>query len=637
MVGVFGRHHMAFGGRPGYSPWRTPGRTVAENVLTEPTLFSAAWRYKWLVVLTTVVALALGIAYTVLRPTSTTYTARASLVVQATGSGLDLGTSGNPQRFVGNQVEILRSAAVVQLASQIAGQQDSPLQLTPADISKGLRIESSTSSDLIDVVFTYPDDADLAIGGANAVVDAYKQLVASEKTAVSKAALKRIDAELSTLDDQAQTLAGQITARINQDTTLTALQTEYQDALKEIVDLQAEAQSADAARLAEIRTRLSDLRNLINTYQAVRGIGRNDPELDALQAEQDQIVARRDALIERRDTISVDAELSPDVVAFSSPASSAAPSADSGPGRTVAVALMLGLAAGIGIAYLLASRRRVFHDRMEPELIIGVPLLADIPDFAQEGLTTLLPVRDEPRSASAEAFRFAAASLELKMNRQDVKSLAIISPTLGAGKSTVLANIALAAVRQGNKVLLIDADFGNQALTTLLAGDEGTREPGLTEVMSGGLTISQAIRSIEVGPDLLISLLSRGRQPVAAADLLRSEGARTLFTTAKEEYDMVLVDAPPLLQVAYASTIAGLVDAVLVLVAHEGSAAQLEEAYARLGLIGVSSLGYVYNSSPLRREMTVSEGSTADVLGNMRHLDPDEGKGRSGFTKRRPR
>jgi capsular exopolysaccharide synthesis family protein len=303
----------------------------------------------------------------------------------------------------------------------------------------------------------------------------------------------------------------------------------------------------------------------------------------------------------------------------------------------MAVALVVGLFGGVGLAYLLASRSRVFHDRMEPELILEAPLLADIPDFAQEGLTTLLPVRDEPRSASAEAFRFAAASLELKMNRQDVKSLAIISPTLGAGKSTVLANIALAAVRQGNKVLLIDADFGNQALTTLLAGDEGTREPGLTDVMSGGLTISQAIRSIEVGPDLLISLLSRGRQPVAAADLLRSEGARTLFTTAKEEYDMVLVDAPPLLQVAYASTIAGLVDAVLVLVAHEGSAAQLEEAYARLGLIGVSSLGYVYNSSPLRREMTVSEGSTADVLGNMRHLDPDEGKGRSGFTKRRPR
>jgi len=610
---------------------------VAENALTEPTLFSAAWRYKWLVVLTTVVALALGIAYVVLHPSTTNYTSRASLVVQATSSGLDLGTSGNPQRFVANQVEILRSDAVAQLASQLAEQQDPPLALSPDDISSGLQIDSSSNSDLIDVVFTIAENEEAAVGGANAIVEAYKQLVASEKTAVGAAALNRIDTELANLNDQAQTLTGQITDRINQDTTLADLGSEYEDALVEIVDLQAEAQDADPARLIEIRARLSDLRNLISTYQSIQNIGRNDPALDDLQAEQAQIKSRRDALLERRDTIEIDMELSPDIVAFSSPASSAAASPDSGPGRTMAVALVVGLFGGVGLAYLLASRSRVFHDRMEPELILEAPLLADIPDFAQEGLTTLLPVRDEPRSASAEAFRFAAASLELKMDRQDVKSLAIISPTLGAGKSTVLANIALAAVRQGNKVLLIDADFGNQALTTLLAGDEGTREPGLTEVMSGGLTINQAIRSIEVGPDLLISLLSRGRQPVAAADLLRSEGARMLFTTAKDEYDMVLVDAPPLLQVAYASTIAGLVDTALVLVAHRGGVTQLDEAKDRLGLIGVPVLGYIYNSSPLRREMTVSEGSTADVLGDMRHLSPDEGKGRSGSSKRRTR
>jgi capsular exopolysaccharide synthesis family protein len=608
---------------------------VAENVLAEPTLFSAAWRYRWLVILTTVVALALGVAYVVLRPTSTLFTARASVVVQATGSGLDLGTSGIPQRFVANQVEILRSAAVVELASQIADQQDPPLQLTPEDVAAGLGIDSSTSSDLIDVLFSYPDDADVAVGGANAVVDAYKQLVSSEKSAVSEAALRRIDTELSSLDEQAQTLANQITARINQDTTLTDLQRQYEDALQEIVGLQSEAKDADQTRLVDIRARLSDLRNLINTYQSIQGIGRNDPTLDELRAEQEQIVARRDALVERRDTISVDVELSPDVIAFSSPASSAVASPNSGPGRTMAVALAAGLFAGVGLAYLLASRRRVFRDRMEPELILGVPLLADIPDFTQEGLTTLLPVRDEPRSASAEAFRFAAASLELKMNRQEAKSLAIISPTLGAGKSTVLANIALAAARQGSRVLVIDADFGNQALTTLLAGDEGIREPGLTEVVSGGLTLTQAIRSIAVAPDLLISLLSRGRQPVAAADLIRSQGAQTLFATAKKEFDMVLVDAPPLLQVAYASTLAGLVDAVLVLVAHGGSVAQLEEALGRLGLIGVSALGYVYNSSPLRREMTVSEGSTADVLGDLRHAELDQGKGKSGSSKRR--
>lgn len=599
-----------------------PGEGVAGNTLTEPTLFSAAWRYKWVVLVTTLAAVALGLVWAVLHPPTTKYTARASLVIQATGSGLDLGTSGSPQRFVANQVEILRSEAVADLASQKAAEQDPPLELSPDDITSGLFIASSSLADLIDVVFTYPDDPDVAIGAANAVVDAYRQLVASEKSAQSDAALQRIDAEMATLDAQASSLEQQIADLNAQNTTLVALRAQYDDALNEIVGLQAEAVDADATRLTEIRARLSDLRSLINTYQAILSVGVDSPELGDLSTQHDQVVARRDALIERRDTIAVDVELSPDVVAFSSPASSATPQSDSGPGRTMALALIAGLGVGMGLAFLLAMRRRVFHDRMEPEVVLGVQLLTDIPNFAEEGLKTMLPVRDEPRSASAEAFRFAAASLELKMNRQEARSIVIVSPTIGAGKSTVAANISVAAARQGNKVLVVDADFGNQALTSLLAGDEGTVAPGLTEVVSGGLSLRQAIRDIEVGPDLLISLLSRGRQPVPAADLLRSEGARELFATAKEEYDMVLVDAPPLLQVAYASTIASLVDSALVLVAHGGSVAQLDEANSRLGLIGVPVLGYIYNASPLRREMTVSEGSTADVLGDANLLSP---------------
>lgn len=610
---------------------------MSENTLTEPTLFSAAWRYRWLVVATTVLALALGIVFVTLNPAKTVYTARASMVVQATAGGLDLGTSGSPQRFVANQVEILRSAAVSDLASRIAEQEDPPIALAPEDIAGGLQVESSSSSDLIDVVFSAVDDPAVAVGGANAVVAAYKQLVTSEKTAVTSAALQRIDAQLATLDERAQTIAGQIAEKLDEDTALIDLRKQYEDAVVEIVSLQGEAQTADATRLAEIRARLGDLRNLIATYRSIRSIGRDDPVLDELQAEQEQILARRDALLERRDTISIDVELSPDVVAFSSPAQVAMPSPDSGPGRVLAVAIMMGLLGGVGLAYLFASRLHVFHDRMEPQMILGAPLLADIPDFTQEGLRTLLPVRDEPRSASAEAFRFAAASLELKMTRQNAKSLVIISPTLGAGKSTVLANAALAAARQGNRVLLIDADFGNQALTELLAGDEGTQEPGLTEVVGEGLSLDRAIRKIEVGPDLLLSLLSRGRQPVAAADLLRSSAARSLFDTAKEEYDLVLVDAPPLLQVAYASTLAGLVDTALVLVAHGGSTSQLEEARSRLSLIGVPILGYVYNGSPLRREMTVSEGSTADVLGDMAGPRSRGEKSKSGFGKRRQR
>jgi receptor protein-tyrosine kinase len=291
--------------------------------------------------------------------------------------------------------------------------------------------------------------------------------------------------------------------------------------------------------------------------------------------------------------------------------------------------------AGVGLAYLLSSRRRIFHDRTEPEAFLGAPLLADIPDFAEEGLKTRLPVRESPRSAAAEAFRFATASLELKLASQQAKSLVVISATLGTGKSTVLANLALAAAREGNRVLLIDADFGNQDLTALLTGSASALTDGLTDVISAGLPFTQAIRSIDVGPDGVLSLLSRGRQPVVAADLLRSPKVKQLFDTVREEFDLVLVDAPPLLQVAYASTLAAYVDGAMVIVGHRQSTALIEETRSRLTLIGATVFGYLYNRSPLRREMTVSEGSMTDILGDMGAVRPDDSNGGAAGRKRR--
>jgi len=77
----------------------------------------------------------------------------------------------------------------------------------------------------------------------------------------------------------------------------------------------------------------------------------------------------------------------------------------------------------------------------------------------------------------------------------------------------------------------------------------------------------------------------------------------------------VLLDAPPILQVAYSSTVAGMVDKILVVVRHHGPAAELEDLQDRLEFIGTPTIGYVYNLAPLRYEMTRTEGSMKDVLG----------------------
>ena len=102
-------------------------------------------------------------------------------------------------------------------------------------------------------------------------------------------------------------------------------------------------------------------------------------------------------------------------------------------------------------------------------------MLADVPNFKEERVRSNLPVLDEPASASAEAFRFVSASISLQQlwpanddGSKNFKSLVALSAGLAEGKTVVMANTAFAAAREGHKVLLVDADFGNQQLTELI-------------------------------------------------------------------------------------------------------------------------------------------------------------------------
>ncbi len=600
-----------------------------DDVLGEQTLFGAAWRYRWIALSIAVFVAGLGYLYSIVRPPSVSYTARAQLVVQAGTSGLDLGTSGSPQRFVSNQVAILQSAAVADLASSLVEQADPPVEVGPEEIAAGLQVFASSSADLIQLAYT-ADDPDTAVAVVNAIVDAYRRLLSSERSASTSAVLERIDAELATLNERADSLSREIRAELARDTDLLALGRQYEDAIAEVVALNSELQTAEGDRLDEVRARLADVRSFIAVYQTIQGIGRSNPDLDALQAELNQVLERKAALLDRRDNVTVDAEMAPDTIAFESIAREAVPSGGSGPGRVLAVSLVLGLLAGVGTAYILGTRRNVFHDRLEPEQVLGAPMLAEIPEFADEGLETKLPVRDQPRSAAAEAFRFLATSVELKMLNRGVQTVAVLSATLGAGKSTVLANLALASARKGTRVLLIDADFGNQALTALLREDGvlpvgGDELPmGLTDVVSGEVEFNDAVMAIEAAPGVEINLLGRGRQPVTAAELVRSPQVRELFAEMKDDFDVVFVDAPPLLQVAYASTLASYADSAMLVVEHGGSVSQVREARSRLDLIDVPVGGYVYNRSPLRKEMTFTEGSMADILGDLGLLESGE-------------
>ena len=190
----------------------------------------------------------------------------------------------------------------------------------------------------------------------------------------------------------------------------------------------------------------------------------------------------------------------------------------------------------------------------------------------------------------------------------------VCSAAVGDGKTTVCANLAWSAARRGSRVLVIDADFGNQQLTEHLDGD-ATNRPGLTDIVERGIEISSAIHKVELADGVHLDLLSRGTVAINVPDFFRSAGTGVFFDSIGVQYDLVVVDSPPILQVAYTSLIARYVDCAVVVVKHGSGRALLEDVRDRLDLVGAPILGYLYNHAPIRRELAKSEGSMIDILG----------------------
>jgi Mrp family chromosome partitioning ATPase len=176
--------------------------------------------------------------------------------------------------------------------------------------------------------------------------------------------------------------------------------------------------------------------------------------------------------------------------------------------------------------------------------------------------------------------------------------------------------MAFAAAFNGRSVILVDGDFGNQEASRILLGGSHMGDPGVTDVIEGTASLAEASHEVDLGNGLLLTVMPRGTRPTLAASAFQSDGGRELFDALTKRYDLVVIDCPPLLQVAYASMLAELSEGLVLVIQHGAREAELADLKGRLDLIGKPVLGYVYNRSPLRREMTMSEGSMMDILGD---------------------
>jgi tyrosine-protein kinase Etk/Wzc len=271
-----------------------------------------------------------------------------------------------------------------------------------------------------------------------------------------------------------------------------------------------------------------------------------------------------------------------------------------GPNRQLMILLGLlgGLAAGLGAAFLRNVFQTGIKDPGEIEAKAQLPLLATVPhSAAQKTLADSASANaqgvhvlalKQPNDASIESLRSLRTAMQFAMLDAANNILLITGPTPGIGKSFISLNLAA--------VLLIDLDLRKGRLHQALGLKRGS---GFSEVVSGSTTLQAALHP-QVMPQ--VDFLATGTLPPNPAELLMSAGHHGLLTQLSAQYDLVLIDTPPVLVASDTAIVAPYAGTVLMvarsLVTGLG---ELEESKRRLAQTGVQVKGVVFNDLDLSR------------------------------------
>lgn len=282
------------------------------------------------------------------------------------------------------------------------------------------------------------------------------------------------------------------------------------------------------------------------------------------------------------------------------------PRAPVGPNRTrtIALAFILSLVAGISLAFLLDFLDDTLKSVDDVDRYIHLPALALIPagrddkprlggqPVSPNDMTALALVSDV-RSPIAEAYRHLRTSLLLSSAGNPPRTILVTSSQPSEGKTTTAINTAFMLAQTGAQVLIIDCDLRRPRLH---AHFNVSNVRGLTNALSGELDdLDSLIQSYDKQPNL--KLLPSGPVPPNPAELLGSDEMRRLLTTLSEKFTHIIVDSPPAISFTDASILSTFVDGV-ILVIHGGrsSRAVVRRAKQQLLDVGAHIFGVVLNN-----------------------------------------
>jgi capsular exopolysaccharide synthesis family protein len=197
----------------------------------------------------------------------------------------------------------------------------------------------------------------------------------------------------------------------------------------------------------------------------------------------------------------------------------------------------------------------------------------------------------EPSSPAAEAYRSLRTSLQFARQARELRTLLVTSPAAAEGKTSTLANLGAVFAQAGERVALVSCDLRRPRLGQFFGVEEGS---GLTTVLLGQQTLEQALTPVS-GYDCLW-VLGAGPVPPNPAELLNGPMVGEIFATLQENFDLILVDSPPVLPVTDAMVLSKYADGTLLVVASgQTGRAELQRTAERFAQAKASVVGIVLN------------------------------------------
>ncbi|MCI0478410.1 MAG: CpsD/CapB family tyrosine-protein kinase [Anaerolineales bacterium] len=209
-----------------------------------------------------------------------------------------------------------------------------------------------------------------------------------------------------------------------------------------------------------------------------------------------------------------------------------------------------------------------------------------------EDRTSTLITISNPRSPISEAFRTLRTNLEFTSLDKPIRSMVVTSASPEEGKSTTLANLAVAVAQAGKKVILVDCDLRRPSLHQIF---DARNTPGFTDMMRDDALMNQPPLQETAVPNLF--LLPSGTIPPNPAELLASRRMSDVIAALQQHAEIVLFDAPPVIAVTDAAVLSSKVDAVLLVVsAGKTKREHAKKAKALLDKVNAHLIGTVLNN-----------------------------------------